>query len=71
MTNIWRNEKSTTDKDRLLALVTESTGRHSVHGKAPVYTIGECVRSRYCAQFNVDLGNGYCVICWDKGLGGR
>ena len=63
--------RKVTAKDSLLRVVAESAGRHSIHGKAPVYTIGECVRSRYCKQFHADLGNGYCVICWDKGLGGR
>jgi len=64
--------RKVTKKDSLLKVVTASLAEKDEYGKAsPIYTIGECVRSRYCAQFNVDLGNGYCVICWDKGLGGR
>ena len=35
----------------------------------PEHTIGQCVRWRYCRQFNADLGNGYCVDCWDRGYG--
>ena len=35
----------------------------------PKHTIGNCERWKNCRQFSVDLGNGYCVKCWDKGFG--
>ena len=36
---------------------------------APEHTTGNCVRWDHCKQFDADLGNGYCVKCWDKGYG--
>ena len=36
----------------------------------PEHTVGVCKRWERCKQFNIDLGNGYCVQCWDKGYGG-
>jgi hypothetical protein len=50
-------------------------GEHSKWNKAifddvilPEATIGHCRNSRQCKQFNVELANGYCVKCWDRGL---
>ena len=31
----------------------------------PVDTVGECKNSKKCKNFNVVLGNGYCMECWD------
>ena len=49
--------------------------RNSYYSKnlgEPVYlpeaSIGECSNSRNCRQFNVDLANGHCVLCWDRGI---
>ena len=36
----------------------------------PEHTIGDCIRWKNCKSFKVDLGNGYCVTCWDRGYGG-
>ena len=36
----------------------------------PVHTVGTCKLWHYCQQADVDLGNGYCVKCWDRGYGG-
>jgi hypothetical protein len=64
--------RKVTAKDSLLRVVTASLAETDEYGKAsPIYTSGECKRSRLCGQFYVDLGNGFCVICWDKGFGGR
>ena len=35
----------------------------------PKHTVGDCVRWKNCNQFGIDLGNGYCVKCWDRGYG--
>jgi len=37
----------------------------------PVHTVGECLRWKRCRSVNVDLGNVYCVKCWDRGYGGE
>jgi len=64
--------RKVTAKDSLLEVVTASLATADEYGKvSPIYTIGVCKRSRECRQFDVDLGNGFCVICWDKGFGGR
>jgi hypothetical protein len=34
----------------------------------PKATIGTCINVRNCGQFNVDLANGHCVLCWDRGI---
>ena len=34
----------------------------------PVESFGACSNARNCKNWNVILGNGYCVKCWDKGL---
>jgi len=34
----------------------------------PESTTGHCRNYIKCKQFNVELANGYCIICWDKGL---
>jgi len=51
----------------LIALVTETLAKTNEYGiQSPVWTIGECLRSYSCKQFDTDLGNGLCVECWDK-----
>ena len=35
----------------------------------PDHTVGDCKRWQKCRQFKVDLGNGYCIKCWDSGYG--
>ena len=34
----------------------------------PEASIGTCRNARNCKQVNVDLANGHCVSCWDRGL---
>ena len=34
----------------------------------PEATIGHCKNHVKCRQFNIDLANGYCTLCWDKGM---
>lgn len=36
--------------------------------RLPEATEGHCRNYIKCQQFNVQLANGYCVECWDKGL---
>lgn len=36
----------------------------------PENTFGECTNVRNCKSFNVDLADGLCVTCWDKGTNG-
>ena len=31
-----------------------------------VVSIGECLNFRNCKSTNVDLADGWCIICWDK-----
>lgn len=38
--------------------------------KTPIESIGSCKNVRNCGNEMVYLGNGYCLRCWDKGLGG-
>ena len=39
--------------------------------KTPVDSIGTCKNARNCGNWKKTyLGNGYCMTCWDKGLGG-
>ena len=33
----------------------------------PVHTIGVCLNSRNCKNYRTDLGDGYCVDCFDMG----
>jgi len=37
----------------------------------PEATVGHCRNHVRCRQFNVDLANGYCTLCWDKGQNTR
>jgi len=38
----------------------------------PVDTIGTCKNARNCRSWKKTyLGNGYCMECWDRGLGGK
>ena len=32
-----------------------------------VISIGNCINIRNCKATNVDLADGWCVKCWDKG----
>ena len=34
----------------------------------PEASVGTCKNVRNCRQFNVDLANGHCVLCWDRGI---
>ena len=39
--------------------------------KTPVDTMDTCKNARNCGNWKKTyLGNGYCMTCWDKGLGG-
>ena len=38
----------------------------------PVDTIGTCKNAKNCCNWKKTyLGNGYCMECWDRGLGGK
>ena len=37
----------------------------------PSETVGDCKNWKRCRQYNVILGNGLCMDCWDKKTGGR
>jgi len=38
----------------------------------PVDTIGTCKNATNCGSWKKTyLGNGYCMDCWDRGLGGK
>lgn len=37
----------------------------------PKETIGACRNSKRCKQYDVTLGNGLCINCWDTRTGGR
>ena len=32
----------------------------------PEQSFGRCYLARLCGNTNVELGNGYCMTCWDK-----
>jgi len=34
-------------------------------------TVGVCINSNSCKNFKAILGNGLCIICWDKGYDKR
>jgi len=34
----------------------------------PEVSVGTCKNVKNCRQFNVDLANGHCVFCWDRGI---
>ena len=39
--------------------------------KPPVESVGSCRNAKNCGNWKKTyLGNGYCMKCWDKGLGG-
>lgn len=50
-------------------------GGHGIKVREPLEKVpasfGECRNVRNCGNWSVDLGDGYCVECWDNGLGGR
>lgn len=37
--------------------------------RLPEVSFGKCLKARICGNTNVDLGNGYCISCWDKKCG--
>ena len=37
----------------------------------PKETVGDCKNWKRCRQYNVILGNGLCIDCWDKKTGSR
>ena len=37
----------------------------------PSETVGDCKNWKRCRQYNVILGNGLCIDCWDKKTGSR
>ena len=39
--------------------------------RLPEESVGTCKFSKRCKNFNVPLGNGICIVCWDKGLDGK
>jgi len=39
-------------------------GNRKVH--LPEQSFGKCYQARICGNTNVELGNGYCIACWDK-----
>ena len=49
-------------------------GGHGIKVREPLEKVptsfGECRNVRNCGIWSVDLGDGYCVECWDNGLGG-
>lgn len=51
--------------------VSDNTYRMWKETPIPVHTVGECLRWKRCRSVNVDLGNGYCVECWNTGYGGH
>ena len=49
----------------------ETQERKFIPVKTPVDSIGTCKNARNCGNWKKTyLGNGYCMTCWDKGLGG-
>jgi len=34
----------------------------------PKESFGDCSRSHKCGNVGVELGNGICMSCWDRGL---
>ena len=59
-----------------LHLTNKADGRHYRENHAiknvllPLEGIGECINAKNCNQWNTETANGYCIDCWDKGLGG-
>ena len=39
--------------------------------RLPQASVGVCKFYKRCKSFDVPLGNGICMICWDKGLDGK
>ena len=37
----------------------------------PEESVGECRNAKRCRNHLTNLGNGYCMECWDKGLDKR
>ena len=38
--------------------------------RLPLESTGICKYYKKCKNFDVPLGNGICMLCWDKGLDG-
>ena len=36
-------------------------------GPMPGVSYGVCKNAKNCGHWRVDLGDGYCVQCWDRG----
>tara|TARA_Y100000593_G_scaffold95083_1_gene199335 strand:+ start:4583 stop:4753 length:171 start_codon:yes stop_codon:yes gene_type:complete len=48
--------------------IEDGRGRRNYDAvRLPEITEGNCRRSRRCKSFNVTLGDGLCMTCWDKG----
>ena len=45
--------------------------RHVKRLNMPSEKLGSCKNAARCGNYMVNLGNGYCITCWDKGLGGN
>ena len=47
-------------------------GGHGIKVREPLEKVpasfGECRNVRNCGNWSVDLGDGYCVECWDGGI---
>ena len=57
------------DEDEVAYLDSESA-KYWVLDKVelPLETSGVCIRWKRCGNTEVDLADGYCVDCWDKGF---
>ena len=49
----------------------ESVMDHLAEIRAPNESFGTCRNHKGCHQFRAILGNGYCVKCWDTGIGSK
>ena len=49
----------------------QTAQEHLDEVKIPNASIGTCRNYRYCNQNHTDLANGYCIACWDRGLGSK
>ena len=39
-----------------------------VEVRMPTFTIGVCRNNKKCKQYDVELGDGYCIDCYDKAM---
>ena len=49
----------------------QSAVEHLAEIRAPNASFGTCRNHKNCHQFQAILGNGYCVKCWDTGIGSK